>query len=706
MADRYDVILVGINVDESERDETISNIANTLEADEEDIRQLVDSQTSAPVKEGVSMEAARKYQADILRYGGISNFRPSSKPPSVKLELTPIEPPDETVVFTCPACQYKQEVPNEKELPLQCPQCGIIPSKYDRVAALKEERERIKQRLLNAQKLREQQDRADIEKQDAEERQRRLEEEIRKELGLPRLINTRLRLFSSAAGILLLGMGMGGGAATVVYKSLAAKAAEQAAANNMNASQDDGQQQPNNDPNIPPQQDTLKQVFSFSHRRYVNKKDGVEQVEQASQQDAATGGKPQGGVKTSNLDPNAIWQDVGQDGEWDLYLADQAKKLVDSQQAPKAYHLANAIASPRLKAKALGQIAEHFHKLNNIADGENMFNLMATYINGLPDINERIETQGILALSLWRMGDHEKAGQNLDAAEKLALTLNNPVDSARSLARVASYQSQTGKKADADANFRRVNTIIHSISDKATLLSAYIKLATSYGESGSRGIALAILNETQTATQEQIKDKTEQNRLFQEIADAFVKLGDADSAMAAAGKLGPDQRDKAMYTVTRELAYADRLYDAMKSLDGIVSPEYKARAAALVSRLQHAHADMAAISAASQEKALAAQGQITSPPDQSIVRGEFARYQAHIGQPQAAEEWAKKALTSAQAIDSAQERDSVYAVLSANFTRANLAKLAEDAKKMIVAPSLAELVDRENAKIARLFGAM
>lgn len=712
MVERFDVIFLGLNVEESELELAISQISKVLDMPEAEFKHLVDNKINLPIKEGIPLETAKKYQTVIQRLGGVCNYRPSLTS-GRKLELAPLEQPRETVLFACPACEFKQEVPSDKEVPLQCPQCGIIPGKYDKIAALKEERERIKQRLLNAHKLREQQGQELAERLEREERQRRLEEEIRKELGLPRLINTRLRLFSSAAFIWFLGMAMGGGGVGFFYQSIFPQDAGQAAPGNLLAGLEDALQLPDNDPTIPPQQDTLKQVFALSSRQHPPTQPTKDAGKGTDQQAASPSGEATnsaetsaGNAKVAHLDGKAIWQEMRQDGEWDLFLAAQASKLVDSQQTTKAYHMANAISSSRLKVKALGHLAEHFRKTNNIADGENLFNLMAEYINNLPDIGERIEAHGILALSLWRMGDGEKARQNLDTAEQLALTLSNPVDNAQALARVATYQSQIGKQAEADANFRRVNMQIHALSDKASLLGAYVKLATSYAESGSRGIALAILNEALAAAKNQVTNKGEQDRLFAEIADAYIKLGDADSAMSVINRLSPAIKENALYKETCELAYADRLYDAMKSLDKIDSPEYKARAAALISRLQYTHADMARLSATLQEKALATQAQILNPQDQSIVRGEFARYQAHEGQAVAAEEWGKKAISSALAIESGQDRDIAFAVVSANLARANQPKLAEDAKKLIVSPSLADNVGKENSKNARLFSEM
>lgn len=692
MANLYDVVFLGIKPDLPDRKATIAGIAKVLEADVEEIEYLLDNNISTAVKKSVPLRAARKYQVDILRLGGLSKYRPT-----LKLELAPLEeakPAEAT--FVCPACDFRQNFPSEAELPVMCPQCGIIPSKYDKLAALKEEREKMKKRLLEMQKAREEQTQAINEQQELEARRRQMEEEIRKELGLPRMLNSRLRIFGSAAFLWMLGIGMGGGGASFYYRVIAEENVNAALAAGGGGT--DALLNPfDNNSQISPQQDTLQQVFALSRR--PNRAGGEPETPVPAADPA-----PAAGSKAGRLDTRAIWQDMPQDREWDLFLAAQARRQIDLQQQVKAYHLADAIASPRVKIATWGQIAEQFYKAKDIANGENLFNLMANFANNLQDGGERVEAQGLLAMSLFRVGNIEKAHEILQTTEKLALTRGNPADTARALARVASYQSQTGKQAQADANFRRVNTLIHSLNDNSALLRAYARLAASYAESGNRAVAMAILNETLNASG-QVKDKAEENRLLGELAEAFVSLGDTDSALLAVAKLEPASKDKALYKLACELAYADRLYDAMKIMDKIEPPEFKARAATLVSRMQRSHPDMLALAASSWDKATAAQGQIQSAQDQSIVRGEIARYLAHAGQPQSVvEDWARKAMASTQAIDTQAERDIALALLAANLARANQAKLAGDAIKLIQTPVITDSADKDAFKVSRIFG--
>ncbi|MFM8332631.1 MAG: hypothetical protein ACKN9T_13155 [Candidatus Methylumidiphilus sp.] len=710
MADLQDVIFLGVNLSgPEERATAILGIAELLDANADEIRHLADNNISAVVKQAVPIADARKYQREILRLGGVCNYRPSTKTVR-KLELAPMEATKEQITFTCPACEFKQKLASEADMPTICPQCGIIPSKYDKVAALKEEREKIKRRLLNQHKLQEEQAQALSEQQEMEARRRQIEEELRKELGLPKVLNSRLRLMSSAAFLWLLGLGMGGGGVGLYYQAQHYGAVGLDSAGGANGQA----QQAANNPQIPPQQDTLEQVFAFNRgTRSMHQEVSMAGGAAGSAASAAQGGAPGKPVapppmpsdpKIARVDAKVLWQDLAKDREWDYFLASQSIKLTDAQQPAKAYRVAEFINSPTLKIKTLGYLAEYFHRVKDIADGENLNNLMLNHINGLPDAMERIESHGLLAMSFWRMGADDRVREQLADAEKLALALPIPAESALGLARVAAYQAQTGRQALADVNFRRVNTITRSLSDKGAMLRAYAKLAAAYAESGNRAVAMAILSETQSGLG-QIKDAPGQERLLAEVVDAFVSAGDADSALAAAALAGP-AKDRQVYQAVLGLAYAGRLYDAMKGVDKILSPEHKARAAALVGLLQRGQPETAGLAPATLEKAVAAQGQVLNPQDQAIARGEMARYLAHGGYAQMAEEWAKKALASAQSIPSAQERDATLAMLTANLARANQMKLAADAAKLVAAPSMAEGAQGEISKIAHIFGEM
>jgi len=204
----YDLVLIGIDAKVSDRAANINSIAKVLGMDIAKIEDIVVNNQKATVKRGLQLHDAQQYQKQIFRHGGFCNYRLSSIG-GTEFELIPIEEKNEETVFTCPACDYHEKVAAIEQLPVTCPKCGISPSKYQKEAELKAEREQMKKRLLSGQKLLEQQAKELAERQEKAARQKKLEEEIRKELGLPNLLNSRLRIFGSVALVWILGIGIG-----------------------------------------------------------------------------------------------------------------------------------------------------------------------------------------------------------------------------------------------------------------------------------------------------------------------------------------------------------------------------------------------------------------------------------------------------------------------------------------------------------------
>ena len=208
MPELYDLVLIGIDAKVSDLTASINSIAKVLGMDIANIEDIVVNNHKAIVKRGLQLHDAQQYQKQIFRHGGFCNYRLSSTG-GTEFELIPIEEKTEEIVFICPACDYHEKVDAIVQLPVTCPKCGVSPSKYLKDAELKAERELVKKRLLNGHKLLEQQAKESDERQEKAARQKKLEEEIRKELGLPNLLNSRLRIFGSVALVLILGIGIG-----------------------------------------------------------------------------------------------------------------------------------------------------------------------------------------------------------------------------------------------------------------------------------------------------------------------------------------------------------------------------------------------------------------------------------------------------------------------------------------------------------------
>lgn len=711
MDELYDLILVGIDAEVVDRQATVSSIAEFLGMDEAKIGHVVNNNLKAIVKQGIFLEDARNYQQQILRRGGFSNYRPARQN-IAKFELEPMEVDEDGLVFVCPACNYREKPATQAELPINCPQCGIIPSKFNKAAAIKYERELIKRRLLIRHQLlgQQAQDLADRREQDA--RRQKLEEEIRKELGLPQIINSRLRLFGSAALFCVLGIGMGIVGVTL-YFQMPAPGDDWSVAEGVGANKPARSSSPQQETLL--QISALSQVSSSIETETIPLPGGIPQIglggtnpliamQQTAtvQSEASSAAWANGQSKPARMNGKALLTEMQFDREWDLFLASDAERFAKLKQPAKASGMVEAINSTQLKMSGFGILAGYYAATENQSEAGHIFDMATATIGGLQEVTERVDSLGWWSTVLWRIGEKDKARQNLDAGLKLVSALTVASEKAMGLANLAAHQTQIGQRLPAEANFRQANLLIPSVSDPSTKLHIYTHLASCYAQSGDKAVATAILIKSLNNVK-RIKDKGDQQRLVGEIAMKFAEIGEADYALATLDRLNPQSKEKMLFNVTRELAYTGQPYDAMKGLDKLGTPEYQSRAAALLSQVFRYRPGLQFVAPSLQDKASAAQSQIANPQDQAVVRAELARYLAHAGLGQEADEWAKKAIASAQTINNGQERDTSFALLAANFARAKQTTQADASVAQIKDAEFAEKTGKEIANINQLF---
>lgn len=796
MPELYDLVLTGIDAKVADRTASINSIAKFLEIDVVKIEEVVANNHKAIVKRGLQLHDAQQCQKHIFRHGGFCNYRLSSKGGS-EFELIPIEEKTEDIVFICPACDYREKLASIEQSPVTCPKCGIIPGKYQKAAEIKAEREMVKKRLQYSQELLEQQAKEMAERAEKAARQKKFEEEIRKELGLPSLLNSRLRIFGSVGLVLILGVGIG----VIGVNTL--KSDTQPPVRHLPPS--GGIDLSKVNVSLSPQQQTLRQLgtsplldVSPMETETALMPDAIDQIsrgvnnpflvlqaasilaagnlahsvngqdEQATDSAPLTSLPPLGkgfnstalstGVPSSAFQPGKVraagsnstssvstqpnpaltnaWrlaaaqsakfqakdsslspvkaqptpelngkellQELHLDREWGLFLASEAERLARLKQPQKALKGVEAISLEDLKLTTLGRLSGYYLASNDKSDFAKMFDLAMVSINALPDIARQVDGLGQWSANLWRIDEKAKSQQSLEAAIKLVSSINDIAERAKGLASLAMHQAEQGQLKLAQTNFQQANQLISSIDDPATQLRAYVHLAICYAQSGSKDTASSILIKI-LGNASRVNDETVKADLMREIATAFADIGEVEYALATLEKLDSQQKEKALFNVTRELAYTNRPIDALKGLDKLISAVNRSRAAALLSLMFHYHPGLNALSSSLQEKANESQAQITSLPSQAVVRGEMSRYLAHAGLNREAEEWAVKALESAQKINNAQDRDIAFALLAVNFARAWQFDLASDSVERITDSEIADVATKEITGINQLF---
>ncbi len=710
MNESYDVILMGIDADVIDRQASINNIAQLLEIDASKLTQFVDNNFKTIVRHGISLEDARRCQRQILRLGGFCNYRPTENG-ELNLQLAPKEEDKGLFVFVCPACSYRQELTLQEESPVNCPKCGIVPSKFIKIAAIKYQRELIKKRLLGKHQLLAQRARAMEELKEEEAERRKLEDEVRKELGLPRIINSRLQLFGSAAMLWALGIAMG-----LIGVGLYSK--QTTVAWNVSATAGEGANYAES--KSTPQLETLRQINGLSKVSALAEMEpstllvpiprlghyGENPLANSTSAKVQTGANSafwtSGQWKPVHMAGKALMQEMRMDREWELYLAAEAERLAKLKQPAQAYRRIEAINSVRFKLNTLGILAGHYFATKDKLEVDNVLGMAAASIKTLPDRVERVDSWAWLATTVWHLGEKVKAQKYLGTAENLLSTLSDSAEKARGLASLATRQAQIGQMKQAEMNFQLANQNILSVSNLNTKLRSYLYLAHCYAQIGNKAVPavmlISILN-----TVNRFKDKIDQQGLIGEVALAFVDIGEADYAFAALEKLTPQQNEKMLFNVTRELTYNDLPFDAMKGLGKLAAPEYQSRAAALLSLVFSLRPDMHPLSSSFLQNAAATQDQIANPQDQAVVRGEMSRYQAHAGFLKEAGDWANKAMQSAQSIKNVQERDIAFALLAIDFARSKQTTQASASVAQIKEVELAEIVAKEVFGINLIF---
>jgi hypothetical protein len=721
MSDQYDVILFGIRGEGDESEQAKRKIAELLELDPSKIDEALQSHTGLVIHNGVSMDVAKKLQTGLAKVGGICNLRPA-KSSLHRLELVPMEVKEEKPTFECPACGFKEEFENPEDVPQACPSCGVVPDKYAQVQDEKAERERIKKRLLEAHRAREQQGADEYERRQAEARRMQLEEEIRKELGLPRTLTTRGRLISTAAALWVTGVAMGIGL-LLTYQMLTAPLGPPT---QQTAAARPATPQPGISPEalaaqmpmggIPPNQELAMQMASF-----VQTLPEVPEAEASAPLSPEATSTPAPSavvasdtgeltitgaaapVSKSILDASALWTAHRDDPAWEHFLGLAVTRQLAAKQVDKASALARAMPDGIDKWSALLEIADHVHHLGDPAKRNKLLDDIEAIIVATPSAPLRVAGLGLLSQRLNGFGELKRAGDAERKAEKLASETPLADGKVAAQGMLAWHQLASHQDAKAERSWRDANRALAGIKDPASRLENSIELASSYARAGKRAEAVGILAGTINLAG-RIGDAGQRATFFDRITRAFAASNDVDAAVAAASRQpSAEARDKSLVNAIAVEVNNGEPYLALELADALQGPVYQAlgRTAAAWSlkteKQLHGFADD------NLNRALKALDKVTLPADQAVARAVISHYLAWLqDMPKAAEDMAKAALDSATRIDGQPERNKVLAVVATEVGKGQMISLSHDGAAQIIDPDLTKSVTDELAQLLQV----
>jgi len=735
---RYDLVLFGSDLQGEERAQAVNRLAQWMKIDPEQGAQILE-QRGLVIARGLDADTGAETQRKLLAIGIRCNLRPCNTS-GLTLELAAVEKP--ATVITCPACGHVHQVKGDEPAPTTCEQCEIVFAKYENLAKEKKEREQIRQTLVYGQQRSLEREQKEQEERLAQQRRRQLEDEIRKQLGLPRLMASRTGLISSAAGIYLLGIVMGAGGlfaynllsgsgtiapdpnrfgegalamgqaaaesgvfdpgmvAEMQVSALLDPAAGAAAAEPGAAATDPGVAATGPgvaaDTGATPGAAGPLTELSFGQSGAA----GPRQPGAAGAGMAAPNGLDALGFLDSRL------ADLKNDTEWDIYLLDRIRALHERGAAPQAMALVEHLQDPELRFDRGARLADDLGREGRSADAEDLYLRLGAAADQQPDhAGARGAAYATLARHRHRAGRPIEAAALLQQAMTMAATLTAPADQAAAESEIAALLTDLGRPAEARAHFQAALGALGRIPAPAARLAAIPPLAQGYAKAGYRASALNLLDEA-TRNIASAKDAHERERILGVIAQTNAQLGDRQGAMGAAARIAdPAGKDRALYRLVATELAAGRLADAIDLATGLRTPAYQALAAGSVGLRQLALPAYRPLAAQSAERAAAAVALLTNPAEQAAVTAELARFAARGGDSAAADRGFAQALRLAASVPSLPQRDRALAILATNEAlalrladaRSRLPQIADTQLRFALTNDLAGLGDAAKA---------
>jgi hypothetical protein len=632
----YDLFVFDCGLQGDEREEAKAKLAKLLKIKAEQVEPLLNGLGTA-VGQAVTLETAQKFHQTLTAIHIRCNYRPSTSR-HANLQLAPLKPEK---TLTCPACACLHQYPEDEPAPTICEKCGLVFAKYERVEQVKEERDKIKRALLAQHQRMLDAEREEREKREQALRRAALEQQIRKELGLPKFAASRSGLMSTGAAVFVLGVSLGGGGVIAVQAWTQTDESSPAA----HAGQ------------------TPAALSQLNFERQIEQLQALEAQAAAPTQaealpPAADAPRHSPALETS-VSPllKDMLAEFEHDAEWDGFLLGRAKAAFERGALAEAMQTLAGASQAQLKAAQGAAWADWLMRQNYAAQAENLYAYLARSFEKLPAGSaDQIEALALLAQRQAAVGLPAQAEALLKTAEKLAASAPALAEQAVGAAALAAAQASL---AHAPADFRKAQAGLASIASLAEREVCRVRLARIYAQAGPRMAANSLLQES-----------FESLAGMEAAARLHAEWGETAAALALARKLpGADGQERLLYRLLAVAMAAGHAQAAPEILDALRQPAWRARAQGLL-------AAAAQVPGALENARKSAQA-IASPPEKAALLSELARIAAHGGDSGGADQLFGQAQTLADALADAASRDAALTLLAYNQARALRASAAQ-----------------------------
>ena len=212
----YEVVFSGTDAEGERKFEVMRHVQRTLKISEHQLVGLFNQSEDVVLLKTADRGKAERLIARLKHAGARASLRDTASIPKPDWQDWELQDARENGyhTFQCHACNHAVRLPLSEPLPPICPECRVVAAKYHDVAQKKREREQVRRKVLDLEQAKfEQKARVDEIAREAALR-KKIEREVRRELGLEPTLGKRLK--TSAAVIATFAFGA---ASTVAYHS-------------------------------------------------------------------------------------------------------------------------------------------------------------------------------------------------------------------------------------------------------------------------------------------------------------------------------------------------------------------------------------------------------------------------------------------------------------------------------------------------------
>lgn len=735
----YNLLLFGSDLKGQELQDATNKLAQMLQTDPERAKELLDKKGSIIGKD-LKHDFAIKAKENLAKIGINSNIVPVGA--SQTLELAAVEK-----TFECPNCKHKHVYGENEDPPKVCKKCDVVFAKYEKVLEEEEEKQAIKKRLMGQQQRKLDDDRKIKEQEAKEKHLKQLEAKIRKELGIPSIINSKLRLATSAAGIHLVGILLGFGIAFTYYSftdqgnqaidnvndntpkivtfkfdpknSSPDEFAQRAISQTLELPNDniESDLQFTDDVNFDDNAgnngtantlgtDTNIDSTAATFPTVVSKQNTVSTLPSHSSKTNSSSITSPTNATARNTTNNTTINEANTkaflenklatletDAEWDYFLLTTTNSLLAQGKAANAIKLVNRVGDATRRFERGARLLGQLWNRNQTAAANKLYQTLTnqgTRLTGGPI--PKIKALCTIARYTNNFGRSKEANPLLQKAQEISRgIINKPQQTTIAEGEIAALLTIMGHPKKAGDMFSIAVNSLKNISNLAQKLSTVAHLAITYAKAGYRASALNLLEKG--IRKASTLSKTDENyQAIGELAKASAQLMDIQMALHALNLIKDVViRDRILYQVIQQEILFDRLAQATDLASRLREPTYTALAygfLGLRQRGQVAYQGLAATSLAQSDKAANA---IKFTGQKSAVLAELGRFAKRSGNARQANRYFAKSLQLAKSLTKTN-RDFALALLAANHAQAQNFKKAKQILSQVKDASIRHLV--------------